>query len=152
MSKLTRLTITRTAFATSLATPTTSEAHPSATAFGVGERSGPSHQQRCKASQRSCIAEQLMVSVDQKTHPLCLFYFVLLEMSVDQKNSWRSLKTKKKNGDENRRFLCSNSLDYASGPAFTRALPASLPVYLTKFLTKRPARSFAFASQSPTFW
>ena len=38
---------------------------------------------------------------------------------------------------------------YSWGPAFTRALPASLPVYLSKFLTKREARSFAFSSQTP---
>ena len=38
-----------------------------------------------------------------------------------------------------------------SGPAATRALPASLPVYFTKFLVKRAARSAALASQSATF-
>ena len=32
------------------------------------------------------------------------------------------------------------------GPAATRALPASLPSYLTKFFTKREARSLAFSS------
>jgi len=37
--------------------------------------------------------------------------------------------------------------DYSWGPAATRALPSSLPVYLLKFLMKRPARSFAFSSQ-----
>ena len=41
--------------------------------------------------------------------------------------------------------------DYlTSGPAETRALPASLPVYLTKFLAKRLARSAALVSQSAT--
>ena len=38
--------------------------------------------------------------------------------------------------------------DYTLGPALTSALPASLPVYLSKFFTKRAARSFAFASHS----
>ena len=37
-----------------------------------------------------------------------------------------------------------------SGPAETRALPASLPVYLAKFFTKRLARSAALVSQSAT--
>jgi len=39
--------------------------------------------------------------------------------------------------------LCRESvlLDYSWGPASTRALPASLPVYFTKFLMKRAARS-----------
>ena len=32
-------------------------------------------------------------------------------------------------------------LTYSLGPASTRALPVSLPVYLTKFLMKREARS-----------
>ena len=41
------------------------------------------------------------------------------------------------------RKICNYS---AFGPAATRALPASLPSYLTKFLTKREARSFAFSS------
>ena len=36
--------------------------------------------------------------------------------------------------------------DYNFGPAATNALPASLPVNFTKFLMKRPARSFAFSS------
>ena len=35
-----------------------------------------------------------------------------------------------------------------TGPAATRALPASFPVYFTKFFTKRDARSFAFSSHS----
>ena len=35
---------------------------------------------------------------------------------------------------------------YSWGPAETRALPCSLPSYLAKFFTKRPARSFAFSS------
>ena len=39
--------------------------------------------------------------------------------------------------------------NYTVGPALTSALPASLPVYLAKFLTKRAARSLAFASHSP---
>ena len=34
------------------------------------------------------------------------------------------------------------------GPAATRALPASLVVYLAKFLMKREARSRAFSSHS----
>ena len=38
--------------------------------------------------------------------------------------------------------------DYSCGPAETSALPASLPVYLTKFLTKRDARSLALVSHS----
>ena len=41
-------------------------------------------------------------------------------------------------------------LNYSLGPASTRALPASLPVYLTKFLMNRPARSSAFFSHSAT--
>ena len=36
---------------------------------------------------------------------------------------------------------------YSWGPASTRALPSSLPVYLVKFLMKRAARSLAFSSQ-----
>ena len=40
--------------------------------------------------------------------------------------------------------------NYTSGPAATRALPASLPVYLAKFFTKRLARSAALVSQSAT--
>ena len=35
--------------------------------------------------------------------------------------------------------------------AFTRALPASFPSYLAKFLMKRLARSFAFSSHSASF-
>ena len=38
--------------------------------------------------------------------------------------------------------------NYSCGPAATRALPASLPSYLTKFLMKREARSFALTSHS----
>ncbi len=37
---------------------------------------------------------------------------------------------------------------YNLGPAATRALPASLVVYLPKFLMKRAARSLAFSSHS----
>lgn len=37
---------------------------------------------------------------------------------------------------------------YSWGPAATRALPASLPVYLSKFFTKREARSLALVSHS----
>ena len=37
--------------------------------------------------------------------------------------------------------------NYSWGPAATRALPSSLPVYLVKFLMKRADRSFAFSSQ-----
>ena len=45
-------------------------------------------------------------------------------------------------------FLTRNEPNNHSwGPAATRALPASLPVYLTKFLTKRADRSLAFSSQ-----
>ncbi len=36
--------------------------------------------------------------------------------------------------------------DYNFGPASTKALPASLPVNLAKFLMKRPAKSLAFSS------
>ena len=43
--------------------------------------------------------------------------------------------------------LCGYVYEYQSlGPAATRALPASLPSYLAKFLMKRPARSRAFSS------
>ena len=42
--------------------------------------------------------------------------------------------------------FCASS--YSWGPAATRALPASLLSYLTKFLMKRPARSLAFSSQT----
>ena len=38
---------------------------------------------------------------------------------------------------------------YSWGPAATRALPSSLPVYLAKFLMKRADRSLAFSSQTP---
>ena len=37
---------------------------------------------------------------------------------------------------------------YSCGPAATSALPASLLVYLSKFLMNLPARSFAFSSHS----
>ena len=40
------------------------------------------------------------------------------------------------------------NFDYSWGPALTNALPASLPVYFTKFLMKRPAKSWAFPSQT----
>ena len=39
-------------------------------------------------------------------------------------------------------------LNYSCGPAATRDLPSSLPVYFTKFLMKRPARSFALVYHS----
>ncbi len=42
----------------------------------------------------------------------------------------------------------NSHLSYSWGPAATRALPASLLSYLTKFLMKRPARSLAFSSQT----
>ena len=45
-------------------------------------------------------------------------------------------------------LLIGLSADYSWGPASTRALPASLPVYFTKFLMKRAARSSAFLSHS----
>ena len=45
------------------------------------------------------------------------------------------------------RFLTAYS---ALGPAATSALPASLPVYLTKFFWNRPARSRALVSHSLT--
>ena len=38
--------------------------------------------------------------------------------------------------------------NYSWGPAATRALPSSLPVYLVKFFWKRSARSFALVSHS----
>ena len=41
--------------------------------------------------------------------------------------------------------LCQS---YSFGPAATRALPASLLVYLSKFLMNLPARSLAFSSHS----
>ena len=47
-------------------------------------------------------------------------------------------------------ILVNFAADYSLGPASTRALPASLPSYLTKFLTNRPARSLALVSQSST--
>ena len=64
--------------------------------------------------------------------------------------------------DGNRRILCVCKMmengkerlfkpNYSAlGPAATNALPASFPVYLVKFLTKRFARSFALASHSAT--
>ena len=42
----------------------------------------------------------------------------------------------------------TRGLDYSCGPAATSALPASLVVYLTKFLMKREARSLALLSHS----
>ena len=46
-------------------------------------------------------------------------------------------------------LLCGfQPFNYSWGPAATRALPSSLPVYLVKFLMKRADRSFAFSSQT----
>ena len=47
-------------------------------------------------------------------------------------------------------FLWSFSY-YSWGPAATRALPSSLPVYLVKFLMKRADRSLALVSHSSAF-
>ena len=46
------------------------------------------------------------------------------------------------------RSIFTQPPNYAWGPASTSALPASLPVYLTKFFSKRDARSFALFSHS----
>ena len=46
------------------------------------------------------------------------------------------------------RILWDQIKNYSWGPAATRALPSSLPVYLVKFLMKRADRSFAFSSQT----
>ncbi len=46
---------------------------------------------------------------------------------------------------------CLIAFDYNFGPAATRALPAALPVYFSKFLMKRPAKSFALVSHSDAF-
>ena len=46
-----------------------------------------------------------------------------------------------------RQPVSGDSPPYSWGPAATRALPSSLPVYLVKFLMKRADRSFAFSSQ-----
>lgn len=46
------------------------------------------------------------------------------------------------------RSIFTQPSNYAWGPASTSALPASLPVYLTKFFSKRDARSFALFSHS----
>lgn len=48
-------------------------------------------------------------------------------------------------------FLMDDSAIYSFGPAATSAFPASLPVYLPKFLINLPARSFAFSSHSEAF-
>ena len=46
------------------------------------------------------------------------------------------------------RTVCQRRLAaYSWGPAATRALPSSLPVYFSKFLMKRADRSLAFSSQ-----
>ena len=47
--------------------------------------------------------------------------------------------------------LMNDSAIYSFGPAATSAFPASLPVYLPKFLINLPARSFAFSSHSEAF-
>ena len=47
--------------------------------------------------------------------------------------------------------LTDDSAIYSFGPAATSAFPASLPVYLPKFLINLPARSFAFSSHSEAF-
>ena len=44
-------------------------------------------------------------------------------------------------------YAVISAVNYSWGPAATRALPSSLPVYLVKFLMKRADRSFAFSSQ-----
>ena len=41
---------------------------------------------------------------------------------------------------------CSAPDNYALGPAAISALPSAFVAYFSKFFTKRPARSFAFAS------
>ena len=46
------------------------------------------------------------------------------------------------------RSILSLLWNYSWGPAATRALPASLVVYLAKFLMKRAAKSLAFSSHS----
>ncbi len=46
-----------------------------------------------------------------------------------------------------RQPVSGDSPPYSWGPAATRALPSSLPVYLAKFLMKRADRSLAFSSQ-----
>ena len=43
-------------------------------------------------------------------------------------------------------FSILTQINYNCGPAATKALPASLPSYLAKFLMKRPAKSLAFSS------
>ena len=45
-------------------------------------------------------------------------------------------------------YFAGKCAAYSCGPAATRALPASLVVYLTKFFWKREARSLAFSSQA----
>ena len=47
--------------------------------------------------------------------------------------------------------LMNDSAIYSFGPAATSAFPASLPVYLPKFLINLPAKSFAFSSHSEAF-
>ena len=62
----------------------------------------------------------------------------------DLSNKPKSYKWK---GRDRSSFLLYLAFNYSWGPAATRALPSSLPVYLVKFLMKRADRSFAFSSQ-----
>ena len=61
---------------------------------------------------------------------------------------WRHTK-KAGRGIPRSAFLKCAIMYYSmTGPAATRALPASLVSYFLKFLMKRPARSLAFSSQT----
>jgi len=67
-------------------------------------------------------------------------YFVYFGIFIQ--HSWS-----KRSGQIAKEAFLEVLIYYSWGPAATRALPSSLPVYLVKFLMKRADRSFAFSSQ-----
>ena len=68
-------------------------------------------------------------------------YFVYFKVSI--RESWTE-----RSAYQQKSVTRMRPLNYSWGPAATRALPSSLPVYLVKFLMKRADRSLAFSSQT----
>jgi len=73
--------------------------------------------------------------VEWKTRSLHLFCILHFEFCMQKTSGFHP------------RFLC-DLCDYSLGPASTRALPSSLPVYFSKFLMNRADRSLAFSSHT----